>query len=385
MTKLTSPSRPRVLFVGNSSTGIYNFRLEVIKYLQSKGFDVAVLAPKDFFTPKIVSEGVSFTELKLNLYSKNPILEARTILQLIYLYRKIKPDFIFHYTIKPNIYGSLAASFVKTKSIISITGLGQLFNFGNVILQRMVLFFYKKACNNSDMVWFLNESDRNVFLEKGLVDIEKTEVLPSEGVNTSHYKPQKRDEVKNDYTRFLFVGRMLWEKGITEFVEAARIIQQDRKDTRFEILGLMDTSNPNAVSFDNIKAWESEGIVNYLGESPDVRPYIAACDCVVFPSFYREGMSRVLLEAGAMEKPIITTDNVGCKEAVLKDRSALIVKTRNIGDLVEKINTFLSLSEDDRSLMGRQGRKYVVENFDQSIINQIYLEALEHYLKKIES
>lgn len=366
---------PTLLFVSNTSWSIYNFRIEVIEALKRKGYRVVVAAPKDSFTTKIVAKGIDFIEIDLNNYSTNVFKEFNVIVQLLRVYRQVHPDLIFHYTIKPNIYGSIAAFLSKKKSIIFITGLGQLFKFENRVVQRLTLRLYRFACNVSKEVWFLNDNDRDVFLYKSLVKEDKIRVLPSEGINLDWFKT-KRSTNTTDELVFLFAGRLLWEKGIAEYVEAAKTITSIYTHVRFQILGFVDQDNPRCVSYEQLMKWQRMGWIEYKGETTDIRPYMDKCDCFVFPSFYREGISRVLLEAASMETPIITTDNVGCKNVVIDERTGYLVQPKSVDDLVEKLRMFINLSHSDRLVMGKLGRRHVQKNYSQIQVNKIYSKVI---------
>ncbi len=358
---------------------MYNFRLGIIKELRSLGHEVVVIAPKDTFTAKLVSEGVSFKHISLSSYGTNIITETKSLIKFARIYKKEKFDFIFHYTIKPNIYGAIASAIVGTPSIIITTGLGHFLNFKNTVAGLFTLNLYRLAGRLTKEVWFLNEDDRKVFLKKKIVKQNKARLLNGEGINISWYQPN--GYVKKDTTtRFLFAGRVIWDKGVGEFVEAAKRLKNKYTNVEFQILGFIDPSNPNAVSYEQVVQWQKNGIIKYLGEATDVRPFLEQCDCLVFPSFYREGLSRILMEAAAMERPIITTNNVGCKDVVEDGVNGYLVEKNNVEDLKNKMTQFLELANPNKKSMGIAGRKKVVENFNEDQIIEVYLESLEQYL-----
>lgn len=369
----------RIAFVSNTSWSIYNFRLGLIRRLKELGYEVLIIAPKDSLSAKLVAEGFSFQSLYLDNYGSNPIRELRTMRQLVRIYRKYDIQFIFHYTIKPNIYGTLAAKRCGIPSVAITTGLGHLFSFTNKVFRNLTSLMYRFALRYSKEVWFLNKDDKKTFLQNKIVPEGKTFLLPSEGIDINWFKSARN----NSFTpplNFLFAGRIIWDKGLKEFAKAAAAIKKDYPDANFQLLGFIDPSNPNSVPFEKIEEWQRKGILKYLGESADVRPFIDNCTCLVFPSFYREGISRILLEAAAMSKPIITTDNVGCHEVVENGVNGFICKSKDSDDLINKIKTFLLLSHAERKQMGRNGRKKVIQEFDEEIVIREYLRTLKKYL-----
>ncbi len=369
----------KIAFVSNTAWSMYNFRLGIIKELKEMGHEVVVIAPKDTFTAQLISEGVSFRHIPLSSYGTNIWVELKTLFKFIRLYREQDFDLIFHYTIKPNIYGTIAAALTRTPSIIITTGLGHFLNFKNTLAGIFTLNLYRLAGRWAKEVWFLNKDDKSIFLSKGITDEKKSRLLNGEGINTTWYQPNgyvKKDKV----IRFLFAGRVIWEKGIGEFVAAAKEIKKSYGNVEFQVLGFIDPANPNAVTYEQIVKWQKDNAIRYLGEATDVRPFLEQCDCLVFPSYYREGLSRILMEAASMERPIITTDNVGCKEVVEDGVNGFLVAKNDVGDLVEKIKKFLELSFEEKEKMGRAGREKVIRNFEESHIIDVYKQSLSIHL-----
>lgn len=330
------------------------------------------IAPKDEYSTKLIAEGVTFIPLKLNNYSTNPIDDLRLFIQLWRLYRKLQLDLIFHYTIKPNIYGSIAAKLAKTERHVAITtGLGKMFRFESSLANRLSIQLYRAAAKCTDEMWFLNTEDRNKFVAKGILGIEKSRVLPSEGIDTNKYRAV-RPYRESKITRFLFAGRLLYEKGIQEYVDTARIMRRANKNLRFEILGYIDEKNQNSVSLETLKAWQQEGIIKYLGSTEDVRPFVDRADCVVLPSYYQEGISRILMEAASMSTPIITTDNIGCEDVVIHNWNGYIAKKNSVDSLVENVRAFLLLNYKERCAMGDRGRELVKQKYQEDKILLIY-------------
>ena len=370
--------KKKIALASNTSWSIYNFRLGLIRKLKDLGYEVHLIAPRDNFTAKLIAENFNFHELALNNYGTNPIREFSTMRQFSEIYKKIKPDLVFHYTIKPNIYGSIAAHYNKIPSIAITTGLGQLFNFKNPMVRMMTLRLYRYASKVSKEVWFLNDNDRDVFVYKNIVNPKKTRILKGEGIDTNWFKPTE----EKDFTRlrFLFAGRLIWDKGVNEFIEAANAIRSKYENIDFELVGFIDQTNPNAVPYEKILDWQKRGTIKYHGETTDIRPYLQAASCVVFPSYYREGVSRILMEAASMETPIITTDHVGCKNLVDHGRNGFLMKTKSTTDLVAKLENFIGLSDEDKMVMGKLGRQKMEREYKEERIIEVYLKIIEKYL-----
>ena len=369
-----------IVLVANTSWSIYNFRLGLIRRLQEEGYDIAVIAPKDNFTSKLISEGLTFYEISMTNYGTNPFSELKLIYRFYQLYKFINPDLIFHYTIKPNIYGSIAAALCRKPSIIVTTGLGHLFQFSNIMVRWITLFLYRVAAFLSKEVWFLNDNDRDVFIYKRIVRRSKTKILKSEGINTNWFRPKKDKKFYND--RFLFAGRLIWEKGVEEYVKAAEIIKEKYPKVKFELLGFIDQSNPKSIPYEYINLWQKKKVIKYLGETTDVRPFLEKATCLVFPSYYREGVSRILMEAASMETPIITTDNVGCRDIVDHRKNGFIVEPRDVHSLVSAIEEIIVMEDQDKLVMGKLGRKKMVSEFNETKIIDQYLDVVHKYILK---
>ncbi len=370
----------RIGFVSNTSWSIYNFRFGIIKRLKALGCEVVVIAPRDNFSAKIIAAGITYEALYLDNYGTNPINDGKTLLQLIRIYRRNRLDFVFHYTIKPNIYGSLAAKYTQIPSIAVTTGLGRLLSFKNRLVGLLSFSLYKLALRFSREVWFLNRDDAAIFVRRKIIPSGKAFLLNSEGVNCRSFSPTNFDLKGNGRFHFLYAGRILRDKGIMEFAAVAALLKERYPNIHFSILGFIDGNHPNAVSPFQIVRWQREGRLTYLGEATDVRPYIDQADCLVFPSYYREGVSRILLEAAAMAKPIITTDHVGCREVVEHGTNGLLCRPRDVESLCKAIEQFLLMADDDRFKLGWNGRKKVLKEFDEELVIEIYLEKLQQYL-----
>ena len=361
-----------IAFVSNSAWSVFNFRIDVIRHLLAQGFSILVIAPDDEHSSLLKSEGCTFVPIDFNNRDENPLQDYSLYRQLKVLYKQYSPDFIFHYVIKPNIYGSLAASRLGIPSVSVITGLGYAFAKKNW-LYFFVRFLYKRALRKVTEVWFLNNEDARAFTAHHIIPINKVKVLPGEGVNTDFFTPDfKSTQSKNGRFVFLMSCRLLRSKGIGLYADAARILKNKNIDARFELLGFFEKHHPDSISAEEIKQWEQEGLVHFNGYAKDVRPFLKNADCFVFPSFYNEGVPRGLMEAASMELPIVTALNRGCKEVVLNNSNGFICNPNDPFDLADKMEKMMNLEVEERKRMGRNGRSLVSKKFNVEKVIQQY-------------
>jgi len=366
----------KIALVGNTSWGIFNFRLGLIRTLLRQDCEVYVIAPRDSYSDKLIAEGVYYHHLPLDNFSTNPLKDIKVSFALFRIYKKEKFDCIFHYTIKPIIYGSIVARLANCRSIAVTTGLGKMFRFDSVITQALISNLYRLAASCASQVWFLNEADQRRMIAAKIVKKDKAFLLSSEGINTEKFRPSRKEK-KGNVFRFLFAGRLLREKGVYDYVAAAQLIKRKYKDVRFELLGFIDPHNPDSVSLTDIESWQRDGVINYLGSTEDVRPYIDRVDCVVLPSFYQEGISRILLEAASMATPMITSDQPGCAEVVIQDRTGIVVPAHDLMRLEAAMTKLLKMDPEDLDIWGEIARKYVKSKYEEKIIIQQYLDVIE--------
>ncbi|HEY8734348.1 MAG TPA: glycosyltransferase family 4 protein [Puia sp.] len=356
------PKRKKIALVANSTWSVYNFRMDLIRHLLKK-FDLLVIAPGDDFVMELKNAGCTYRNIDFNNRSENPIRDYGMYKSLKKIYHNEKPDFIFHYVIKPNIYGSLAAAKVGIRSVAVITGLGYTFDRNNW-LNRIVSILYRKALKKATEVLFLNREDADLFIQRKLVSKEKIKVLPGEGINTSYFFPQANKPVaRSKAFQFLMSTRLLRSKGVAVYVEAARILKTRHRDIRFELIGFFEKNHPDSISESEIRQWQKKGIIHYGGFARDVRPFLRQADCFVFPSFYHEGIPRCLLEAASMEVPIITSRNTGCTEVVQEGVNGFLSVPNNAGDLAMRMEEMMALAPARRAELGRNGRELVSAKF----------------------
>lgn len=373
-----------ILFTANQSMALYKFRMGAMQALTRHGYEVIALAPTDVYSEKIRQAGIRFIPMDMAIHEANPVKDIVLFWKLLRLYKKLRPSLIFHFTIKPNIYGTLAAKIAGSIPSVSVVpGRGFTFQKKNW-LSRLVRWMCRISLRYAKETWFLNEEDRQFFIAEGLVKPDATCVLPGEGVDTRHYsRSESAAPKKEDGFTFLFAGRLMWEKGVGVFVEAARMVCRQHPAARFQLLGFLDPTDSRVVPQTILQQWVEEGIIEFLGETMDVRPFFQQADCFVLPSFYGEGVPRTLLEAASMELPIITTNHRGCNRTLVDGISGFLCTPNDAGSLAEKMKAMLALSPLERFSMGQQGRNLAVTVFDEGILASHYIECVGRYISEI--
>jgi glycosyltransferase involved in cell wall biosynthesis len=373
--------RKRILIVVNTSWNIVNFRSGLVLALIQQGYEVAVAAPEDKYSERILALGCRYIPVPMDNHGTSPVNDMLLMLRLFRLLQQEKPDVFLGYTAKPNIFGSLAAHALHIPVINNIAGLGTAFSSKTWITKTMK-YLYWAAIRRSHVVFFQNSDDLQLFVDEKLVRPERCALLPGSGVDLERFKPTEstRDHVHAPGMRFLFVGRLLWEKGIAEYVEAAKLIKLQYPEVQFQVLGPTDDKNPGAVSQDTANEWTLDGSVEYLGSADDVRSTLASADCIVLPTYYREGTPRSLLEAAAMAKPIITTDWVGSRNVVDHGVNGYLCQTRSVEDLACKLRLMIQLPSHERSAMGSASRRKAVSEFDEQVVIERYTSVIQSAL-----
>jgi glycosyltransferase involved in cell wall biosynthesis len=370
--------KPKLAIVSNTSWSIYNFRRNLIRTLLAAKFDVVAIAPPDSHSSDVASLGCRYVPLKMNGKGRNPIEDLSLFLRLTKLFRREAPNCVLTFTPKPNIYGCWAARTLGIPAVANVAGLGSVF-VSRSITRKLVQQMYRVALKWPEKVFFQNCDDLSLFTSLNIVDSQRSELLPGSGVDLHHYSPQPRAD---GTITFLFSARLLGEKGINEYVAAAKRLKQHWPDVQFRVLGFTDAKNPSAVSAATLEHWNREGTVSYLGDASDVRPFIADSDCVVLPSYYREGVPRTLLEAASMGKPVITTDMPGCRSVVEDTVTGLLVRPRDVDDLTSKMGAMIAMTGDDRQRMGKKAREKMIQEFDERIVLRRYLDELHAILAR---
>lgn len=367
-----------IVISSNTSWYLYNFRRNTILSLLSEGYRVVAISPKDDYSKKIEELGAEYLHVAIDQGGTNPIKDISTFVGFANFYRKLRPDVVLNFTPKNNIYSTLAATLVGAKSINNIAGLGMVFINENMTA-KLARFLYKISQPKAHTIFFQNEDDRALFAKHRLAPLDITDRVPGSGADLSRFAVSPSND--DGTVRFLLIARMLYDKGIGHYVEAARELKAKYGDAvEFRLLGFLDVNNPSAVSKQDMQSWVDEGIVNYLGTSDSVEKEIAKVDCMVLPSFYREGVPKSLLEACAMGKPIVTTDNVGCRETVDDGINGYLCEPRSTASLVEKLELMICQSHEQRLQMGLESRTKVENEFDEKIVINKYLEAVKSAL-----
>lgn len=354
-----------VVIAANSIWNITNFRSGLIKGLAADGIDAVVAAPG-------AGNQAGHCEIAIDRSGINPLRDAALVLAYRRLLARTRPAAYLSFTIKPNIYGAIAARMVGVPSIPNVSGLGTAFLRGGGFA-RFVSALYRIAFARCPVVFFQNPDDRDLFISRAIVRPDQARVLPGSGIDLERFAPVAGKD--DGPPTFLLVARLLGDKGVREYVAAARLLRLSLPAARFRLLGPLDDGNRSAITRAELDAWEAEGAIDYLGEADDVRPAIAAATAVVLPS-YREGLPRTLLEAAAMGKPLVATDVPGCREVVSDGVNGTLCAARDAESLAQAMLRIAALDPGHRAEMGRQSRKMVQERYSESLVVAAYLDVL---------
>jgi len=369
----------KIVISANTSWYLYNFRKNTILELIEQGYKVLAVAPLDEYSRCLKDLGCDYLNVDIDQSGTNPIKDVLTFISFYQIYKAFKPDVVLNFTPKNNIYSTLAAKLVGASIVNNIAGLGSLFIDGG-IRSRIARYLYKFSQSKANKIFFQNGDDCKLFLEHNLAPHHLTAHLPGSGVDLQRFSCRKAND--DGVIRFLLVARMLFDKGVGYYVDAARILKAKYGDElEFRLLGFLDVDNPSAISESQMQEWVEEGCVIYLGTSDTVEEEIAKVDCMVLPSFYREGVPKSLLEAGAMAKPIVTTDNVGCRETVDDGVNGFLCEPRSTISLVEKLEAIIQMTHSERLAMGECSRRKIKTEFDEKIVIQRYISTIAECLR----
>lgn len=382
--KLIAGKSRKLLFIGNSAKEFKIFRGELVKFLLSHDFEISIVIPFTDNEADLI-EGVSYSFIRMNRQGTNLFTEFSSFRQVYRAIKYNKPDFVISYTIKPNIYGAIAGKLLGVPSVSNITGFGSLFITRSWI-NPLVKTIYRFALWLNIAVVVLNREDRDELIEKKFVANEKVFLINGEGVNEVYFDAKNFAEKESGQSRFifLFIGRIIKEKGILEYIEAARLFTDSNpgQAVLFRIIGDIDTGNRSAVPEDVfLRLVESVRSVQYLGYHKNIGKQIAEADCIVQPS-YREGVPRVLLEAAALSKPIVASDVVGCREIVKHGYNGLLCKPADPAALAAAMLEICRLPDSRLTEMGENGRKMILSTFSSTIINAKYLDIIQELAHK---
>lgn len=367
----------RIAVVLNTSWNIYNFRMSLVRTLLTQGHEVHTIAPRDEFTSLLQAEGCIHHNIRMDSRGANPIKDSALIAELFLVYRRIKPDIILHYTIKPNVYGTLAAAMLRIPVINNVCGLGTVFLKDNLV-SVIAILLYRIAFRFAHKVFFQNPEDLKLFVTKKMVRPEAVDLVPGSGIDLKAFQPIPYR--RNSRFTFLLISRLITDKGVLDYIEAVKSLKKSGFDARFQVLGAMDPEHKRGIKVETVREWIKSETIEYLGTTRDVRTFIRNADCIVLPS-YREGTPRTLLEAASSAKPIIATDVPGCNHVVVDRHNGLLCRMKDSEDLARKMRELASCEDDTLEQFGRNGRLKMEAEYDESLVINKYLRALEAFKK----
>lgn len=359
----------KIMIVCNHLVGLLSFRKELIEKLLDEKNEVIVLAPFHKFSQNLKDMGCKYIETKMDSRGTNPIKDLKLLIQYRKIIKQEKPDIVLTYTIKPNVYAGYVCSKLNIPYIANVTGLGTSVE-QNGLLQKITIFLYKIGLKKAKCVFVQNKDNLDFLLTHKMIQ-GKYQLIPGSGVNLKYHSllPYPNDRV----IRFLFISRILYEKGIDEYLECAKSIHKKYPNTEFHILGSCDSKE----YLEKINELDKENIVIYHGQVDDVREFHKISHCTIHPSFYPEGMSNVLLESCAAGRPVITTNRPGCKEIVEDGINGYLIECKDTKALIEKTEEFINLSLNDKKNMGMAARRKVEKKFDRNIVIDSYLKVIK--------
>ena len=359
----------KVLFLVNHDVVIYNFRLELVERLLAEGHQVVISSPYGERIDDLVALGCEFRPITLSRHGMNPVQEMKLLWDYLKLIKKEKPDVVFTYTIKPNIYGGIACALRKVPYVVNITGLGTAVENSGLV-QKITVMLYRLALARVQRVFFQNEENRQFFVDRKLA-MGKHGMLPGSGVNLQRFSPLEYPG--EETTEFVFISRIMKEKGADQYLEAAEYIREKYPNTRFHICGFCEQAYEQ-----KLKDLHDKGIIIYHGMVRDVKQVIAKTHCTIHPTYYPEGLSNVLLESAACARALITTNRSGCREVIDNGINGFVVEQKNAQDLIDKIEVFLALPWEQKKAMGIAGRAKVEREFDRQIVVEKYLQEMKN-------
>ena len=370
--------RPTLILSANSCWNLLNFRDALIAGLQEAGYRLVAFVPADGHADKLRGRGVEVHDFPMARSGINPVADARLLLRYLIAFRRIRPAAYCGFTIKPNVYGAAAAGLVGVPAINNVTGLGTTF-LSHGLLWRIARRLYRWAFRRSHRVFFHNCEDMGIFVSQGIILPEQGAVIPGSGIDLDEFQPAHGDTTA--HPTLLFIGRAIRDKGIGEYVEAARQLRTRMPGLRFQVLGNLDPGNPTSVCGGDFQSWIADGSIEHLGEHSDVRPFIRDATAVVLPS-YREGMSRALLEAAAMGKPMVATDVAGCRELVDEGVTGALCRPRDAASLADAMERIARSSAERLEALGRAAREKVEREFGEEIVVDAYVRVLAEVVRR---
>lgn len=357
----------RVLFLVNHDVVIYNFRLEIVERLLEDGHEVHISSPYGERIDDLIALGCKYHKIDIARHGMNPIKEMQLINTYKNLLKKVNPDICFGFTIKPNIYGAIASKKAGIPFVANITGLGTAVENAG-ISQFITIMLYKYAFKDIKKVFFQNKENQEFFVHHKIA-IGKHDLLPGSGVNLTRFAPLPYPD--DTTTEFVFISRIMKEKGIDQYLEAADYITKKYENVYFHICGFCESEYEGCLD-----EYVKKGIVIYHGMIRDIKEILKITHCTIHPTYYPEGLSNVLLESSACARPIITTNRSGCREVIDDEVNGFICRQKNSKNLIDQIEKFLALSWEEKKIMGIAGRNKVEKEFDRQIVVEKYVEQL---------
>ena len=359
----------KVLILANNDVGLYNFRKELIEKLIELEKEVYISLPYGDRVDDLQKIGCKYIETNVDRRGTNPITDLKLLIKYKKILKEIKPDVVLTYTIKPNIYGGLACKSKNIPYICNITGLGTAAE-NESLVQKLVMLLYKSALKKVKCCFVQNEENLNFMINNGLVKKEKCKLIPGSGVNIERFKllpyPNENEKIK-----FLFISRIMKEKGIEQYIDAATYITKKYPNTEFHVLGFCEQEYE-----DKLKQLQEQNVLFYHGMQKDIIPYLKECSCLIHPSYYPEGMSNVLLEASASGRPVITTNRSGCREIVEDGKTGFVVPIKDSDGLIKVVEEFINTQYKIKVEMGLNARAKVEKEFDRNIVIKSYIKEI---------
>ena len=370
----------KISITANTSWYIYNFRRNTILKLIEAGHEVFAVSPDLEYKSKLETLGCKYIQIKMQRWGKNPFFDIITIYDFYKVFKSQEIQIALNFTPKNNIYATIAAHLLNVSVINNIAGLGVVF-IQKSLFSKLVSFLYKSSQKKADFIFFQNEDDKKLFLELGIVTNDKCDRLPGSGVDLTRFEYTPLDIKEN--IRFLLVARLIAEKGIYLYANAARVLKEKYPLVEFCLLGPIDVNSTSAIKREELSLWQEENIINYLGFTDSVEDELKKADCIVLPSYYREGVPKSLLEAAAIGRPIITTDNVGCREVVDDGINGYLCEPKSLSSLIDCLEKFILASVSEKKQMSRNSREKVQRDFDESIVITKYMKIIDKLTRTI--
>ena len=349
--------------------------MNFVTALLKQGHEVHAIAPHDEYSRHLVEAGCIYHPVRMDSRGANPIKDSALIVELYMIYRRVRPDIVLHYTIKPNVYGTLAAALLRIPVVNNVCGLGTAFLKQNLV-SLFAIALYKISFRFANKVFFQNPEDMKLFLNKRLVSEKAVDILPGSGIDLTRFQPMKFN--RNKKFTFLLISRLITDKGILEYIDAVKRLKAIGIEAKFQLLGAKDPEHKRGIKENVIQEWIDSGTIEYLGTTDDVRTFISGADCIVLPS-YREGTPRTLLEAASSAKPIIATNVPGCNNVVVDQVNGLLCRIKDPEDLADKMLAMSTFPDERLKEFGTNGRSRMEEQYDEALVIRKYLEALEEF------